>query len=122
MKATLKNYRQAPRKVRLVADLIRGKGVVSARTALTFLPKKAARQIKKLVDSAVANAKEKGVHNADDLVIKRIQVGQGCTFTRYRAGSRGRSAPIRKQSSHIMLELGEKGEEATKKKISAKET
>ena len=122
MKATLKNYRQAPRKVRLVADLIRGKGVGSARTTLTFLPKRAARQMKKLVDSAVANAKEKGVQNTDNLIIKRIQVGQGFTFTRYRARGRGISAPIRKQSSHKMLELGEKEEKSTKKKTSAKRT
>lgn len=120
MKATLKNYRQAPRKVRLVADLIRGKAVSSARTALTFLPKKAAHQMKKLVDSAVANARERGVTNTDDLIIKRIQVDQGFTFTRYRARSRGRAAPIRKHASHITVELGEKVKENKKKKAETK--
>ena len=120
MKATLKNYRQAPRKVRLVADLIRGKAVSSARTTLTFLPKKAAHQMRKLVDSAVANAREKGVTNIDDLVIKRIQVDRGFTFTRYRARSRGRALPIRKQSSHIALELGEQVKKSKKENVKTK--
>lgn len=120
MKATLKNYRQAPRKVRLVVDLIRGKTVSSARTTLTFLQKKAARQMKKLVDSAVANAREKGVTNTDDLIIKRVQVDQGFTFTRYRARSRGRAAPIHKHASHVSLELGEKVKGDEKKKEKSK--
>lgn len=107
MKAVLKNYRQAPRKVRLVADMIRGKRVGDAMTLLTFTPKKASLQMKKLVASAAANAKQKGVADTDGLVIKEIRVDKGFSFRRFFPRSRGRATPIEKQNSHITIELNE---------------
>jgi len=108
MKALLKNYRQAPRKVRLVADAIRGKGVSDALMELSFMPKKAAIAMHKLLSSAAANAKQKGGTKAESLIVKEITVDKGMTFKRYRARARGRASPINKETSHISLTLGEK--------------
>lgn len=105
MKARLKNYRQSPRKVRLVANLVRGKSILRALTALSFLDKKSALPIKKLLESAVANAETQGVKK-DNLVVSDIQVDEGFSFTRYRARARGSAAPIKKRSSHINVTLG----------------
>lgn len=104
MKARLKNYRQSPRKVRLVANLIRGKSVGRALTTLSFLEKKSSAPIKKLIESAISNAENQGVKR-EDLSISDIQVDKGLAFTRYRARARGRAAPIRKQSSHVNVKL-----------------
>ncbi len=104
MKARLKNYRQSPRKVRLVANLVRGKNVVRALTALTFLDKKSAEPIKKLIDSAVTNAEAQGAKK-EDLAVTDIQVDEGMSFTRYRPRARGRAAPIKRRSSHINIKL-----------------
>ncbi|NQV93017.1 50S ribosomal protein L22 [Candidatus Kaiserbacteria bacterium] len=105
MKARLKNYRQSPRKVRLVANLVRGKSIFRALTALSFLDKKSALPIKKLLESAVANAETQGVKK-ESLVVSDIQVDEGFSFTRYRPRARGTAAPIRKRSSHINIVLG----------------
>ncbi len=102
MKALLKNYHQAPRKVRLVADLIRGKSVAQAREALTFLPKKSSPVLAKLLNSAVANAGR----SADDLFVKTITVDKGAVMKRGRPFSRGRSGTLHKELSIIFLELG----------------
>jgi large subunit ribosomal protein L22 len=108
MKAFLKNYRQAPRKVRLVADMVRGKNVAQAMTELNFTSRKAAPALVKLLKSAVANAKDLGGDLAEDaLFIKKITVDNGVTFTRYRPRARGRAAPINKETSRIVLELDE---------------
>ncbi len=104
MKARLKNYRQSPRKVRLVANLVRGKSVVRALTALSFLDKKSAAPIKKLIESAVSNAENQG-SNKEDLAVSDIQVDEGMSFIRFRARARGRAAPIRRRSSHININL-----------------
>lgn len=104
MKARLKNYRQSPRKVRLVANLVRGKSVLRALTSLSFLDKKSATPIKKLIESAVSNAKNKGAKE-EDLVVSDIQVDEGISFTRYRQRARGRAAPIERRSSHINIKL-----------------
>ena len=104
MKARLKNYRQSPRKVRLVANLVRGKAIDRALIALSFLEKKSAAPIKKLLESAVANAENQG-KKKEDLVVSDIQVDEGFSFTRYRARARGRAAPIRRRSSHINVVL-----------------
>ncbi|HEX9608848.1 MAG TPA: 50S ribosomal protein L22 [Candidatus Paceibacterota bacterium] len=107
MKAFLKNYRQAPRKVRLVANMVRGKKVKEALAMLSFAPKKAAPGLKKLILSAVANAKQQGVSNTEALRIKDIRVDKGFTFTRFHPGFGGRATPINKESSHITIALGE---------------
>ena len=107
MKAYLKNYRQAPRKVRLVADMVRGKRVRDALDMLSFTTKRAAPQIKKLILSAVANAKDKNVSEPENLRIKEIRVDKGFTFVRYHPGYGGRATPIHRESSHVSLVLGE---------------
>jgi len=105
MKALLKNYKQSPRKVRLVADLIRGKSVAGARSALSYLPKKSTPAIGKLLDSAVANARGKGL-SPENLFVKTITVNKGAMLRRSRPFARGRAGAIRKTMSIIALELG----------------
>lgn len=108
MKSSLKNYRQSPRKVRLVADTVRGKKVQQALLELKFLPKRAAKQLMKLVDSAVANAENNFKVKKDDLVIKDISVDKGITLKRYRPRARGVAKRINKRTSNITLSLGVK--------------
>ncbi|MCA9352280.1 50S ribosomal protein L22 [Patescibacteria group bacterium] len=105
MKASLKNYRQSPRKVRLVADLIRGKKVNDALTELEFLPKRASQVMTKLITSAAANAETNFKVNPDDLVVKEISVDQGITLKRYRPRARGVAKRINKRTSNIELSL-----------------
>jgi large subunit ribosomal protein L22 len=108
MKSSLKNYRQSPRKVRLVADLIRGKKVSNAMAELTFLPKRASHVMTKLITSAIANAENNFKVNSDDLVISEITVDQGVTLKRYRPRARGVAKRINKRTSNIALSLGVK--------------
>ncbi|MBC7836329.1 50S ribosomal protein L22 [Acetobacteraceae bacterium] len=105
--AQLKNYRQSPRKVRLVADLIRGKSAERALDILGVLPKRASESMMKLLRSAVANAKGKGFE-ASDLYISRIEVNGGIVFKRSMPRARGRSSMIKKKTSHITLGLSKK--------------
>ncbi len=107
MKAILKNYRQSPRKVRLLADLIRGKSVTNALEALTFANKRAAEPFTKLINSAVANAKVQG-HSIESLVVKNATVDKGTVFKRFKARARGSAARILKRNSHIKIELDTK--------------
>lgn len=108
MKAYLKNYRQSPRKVRLVADVVRGKSVAVAETELAFLPKRASEMFSKLIKSAVANAVNNDGKNPDNLFIKEVRVDEGPTQKRYIAKWRGIANRIRKRTSNITLVLGEK--------------
>lgn len=119
MKALLKNYHQSPRKVRLVADLIRGKSVPAARAALSFLPKKSAPAISKLLDSAVANARGQNV-SPENLFVKTITVNKGAVMRRYRPFARGRAGSVRKTMSIVALELGSTVVSVAPKKASAK--
>lgn len=105
MKAVLKNYRQSPRKVRLLADLVRGKKVRDALAALEFVDKKAAGPFTKVIKSAVANAKDNG-READSLTIKKVAVDKGTVFKRYMPRARGSASPINRRNSHITVELG----------------
>lgn len=107
MKAFLKNYRQSPRKVRLVAGLIRGKDVAHADTALSFLAKSASTPIKKLLSSAVANAKQSGVEK-ENLFVKELRVDKGVTMKRMMPRAMGRGHRINKRTSNIMLTLADK--------------
>ena len=104
MKATLKNYRQSPRKVRLVADLIRGKAVDEALAHLQFADKRAAEPIAKLVRSAVANAAQDGF-TSSDLRIGNIQVDEGIVLKRFMPRARGSASRINKRNSHISVTL-----------------
>ncbi|MFC1802302.1 50S ribosomal protein L22 [Patescibacteria group bacterium] len=106
-KAKLSNYRQSPRKVRLLADLIRGKDVEKVLQELSFLNKKASLAMKKLVQSAVANAKDKG-GSIDNLFVSEVRVDAGPAMKRWRAGARGRAFPFKRRTSHISLTLDSK--------------
>src|SRR3989344_4859606 len=88
MRAFLKNYRQAPRKVRLVAGLVKGKSVATAIAELDFLAKRAGMPIKKLLMSAVSNAKQMGVE-MDNLFIKELRVDKGLTMKRMMPAAMG---------------------------------
>ncbi len=106
--AKLNRLRIAPRKVRLVADLIRGKDIKQARAMLQFTLKKAALPLAKLLESAIANAKNNFKMTEDNLRIAKITVDQGRTLKRFRPVSRGRTAMIQKKTSHITLTLDSK--------------
>lgn len=106
-KAELNNYRQAPRKVRLIAGLVRGKRVPAAVAALQFAGKKAAAPIQKLIQSAVANAKAGGM-NADELVVSKITVDGGAILYRSLPMAHGRAFRMRKRTSKVLVELTEK--------------
>jgi large subunit ribosomal protein L22 len=105
--ARARYIRIAPRKARLVADLIRGKSAEQASHILTFTPKRAARTIQKLLQSAIANAENKGDIDVDTLYVKTIFVDQGPTWKRYRPRAMGRATPIHKKTSHITIVLDE---------------
>jgi large subunit ribosomal protein L22 len=107
MKAFLKNYRQSPRKVRIVGDLLKGKRVADAFTHLTALPKRASGPMTKLLASAVANAKSQG-KSIENLTIGNITVDKGIVMKRSMPRARGSASRINKRTSHIMLTLVEK--------------
>jgi len=113
--AQLNTYRQSPRKVRLLADLVRGKTTAQALTALKFAGKRATGPISDLIESAIANAKNKGM-NADALIIEKITVDGGATLYRRLPMSRGRAFTKRKRTSHIFVSVSEKASaESTEK-------
>jgi len=116
MKAFLKNYRQSPRKVRLVASLIKGKNVPEAIAELDFLAKRAGLPIKKLLLSAVANAKQMGIE-ADNLFIKELRVDKGIVMKRMMPAAMGSGHRINKRTSHLNLVLAEKVVATGKSKI-----
>ncbi len=105
MKATLDNHKQTPRKVKLVADLVKGKKVSDALAALTFLPKRAAEPMAKLIKSAVANAKAKG-EDTEKLTVKGIIVENAGMSKRYMPRAFGRASMIRRRRSRILVTLG----------------
>jgi large subunit ribosomal protein L22 len=107
MKAILKNYRQSPRKVRLIADVIRGKKVTQAIAMLKFVDKRASSPFAKVVESAVANAVHAG-KQVDRLYIKSVAVDKGTVMKRFTPRARGSASRINKRNSHISVELGEK--------------
>ena len=107
MKAELKNYRQAPRKVRLVADMVRGMKVDDAKNVLMHTNKRAGKQMLKVLESAYSNAKQKDTNiKEDSLIIGEIRVDKGnLSLKRYRPASRGSRSPYTRESSHIKLIL-----------------
>ena len=104
MKSTLKNFRQSPRKTRLVANAIRGKKTSNALEILQSLDKKISLPMHKLIKSALANANKSEVDSAK-LKIQEIRVNEGVVFKRSRARAMGRSFPIRKRTSTIHITL-----------------
>lgn len=115
MKAIKRNLRISPKKVNLVASLVRGKPVETAINFLRFTPKKSAKPLMQTIKSAVANAEQNFKQNKKDLFISKIIVNEGSTLKRSRPVSRGRSHPILKRTSHITVELAVAAEKETKK-------
>jgi len=107
-RAKLRYARLSPRKTRLVADMVRGKGVQDALNILKFSPQKAAGIVAGVVGSAVANAEQKGVADVDRLVVKTIFIDQGPVLKRFMPRAQGRATKIRKPTSHITVVLDEK--------------
>lgn len=112
--ASLKNYRQSPRKVRLVATLVKGKSVNDALNTLNFLHKRASSPLHTLLKSAVANAKNNFNIEKDNLFIKEMRVDGGQVLKRRMERAHGRAFPINKRTSHVSLVLAEKNTEEVK--------
>ena len=118
VKAHTRHLRMSPRKVRLVVDAVRGMAVAPALAQLTFMSRAAARPVKKLLESAIANAEHNFKLDREDLYIKAGMVNQGPTLKRWRPRAMGAAAPILKRTSHVTLVLESKT--GAKKKESAK--
>ncbi len=108
VKAKLTLARISAQKARLVADMIRGKSINEAMRILTFEDQKGGRMIKKLVESAVANAEVKQVIDVDNLYVKTIYVDEGPFIKRFMPRSQGRATEIKKRTSHINVVLDER--------------
>lgn len=106
-KALARDIRISPQKARLVADLVRGKSVESAINTLRFMPKKGARILRKVIESAVANASQNETIDVDTLYVKKIYIDGGPMLKRIRPRAMGRASRILKRSSHIMVVLDE---------------
>ena len=106
-KAVAKYIRISPQKARLVADVVRGMNVDTAITTLRFMPKKAARIIRKVVESAVANADQNDAIDVDTLFVKEIQINGGPMLKRFRPRAQGRATRILKRTSHITVVVEE---------------
>lgn len=98
----------SPRKIRLVARMLRGVPVLQAQAVLKSLPKGACRPIAKVLDSAVANATREGTWTQEQLVVSSIQANEGPMQKRYRAAPMGRATEIRKRMTHLTIELDAK--------------
>jgi large subunit ribosomal protein L22 len=105
--ARARYIRVSPQKARLVVDLVRGKTAQDALHILTFTRKAAARTVKKLLESAIANATHKGNIDVDTLYVKGIWVDPGPTWKRFQPRAMGRATRIRKRTSHITIVLDE---------------
>jgi large subunit ribosomal protein L22 len=108
VKAKLSMARIGSQKARLVADVVRGKDVNEAIRSLTFMKQKGAGLIKKLIESAVANAENKKVIDVDNLFVKSIWVDMGPAMKRFRPRAQGRAFQVKKKVSHINVVLDEK--------------
>jgi len=106
-KATAKFVRVSPRKARLVADLIRGKKLSEAQTVLKLAKKASAAVVRKVLDSAVANAGQTGVIDVDTLYVKEAYVNPGASLKRFRPSPMGRAHKYRRRSSHITIVVDE---------------
>ena len=105
-RAVLRGVRLSAQKGRLVADMIRGKSVEQALNTLTFTPKKAATIVKKVLESAIANAEHNDGADIDELKVKTIYVEQGATLKRFSARAKGRGNRISKPTCHIYVTVG----------------
>lgn len=105
-RATLRGVRLSAQKGRLVADLIRGKSVAQALNILAFTPKKGAQIIKKVLESAIANAEHNDGADIDELKVKTIYVEKGIVLKRFTARAKGRGNRIIKPTCHVYLTVG----------------
>ncbi len=105
MKANGKNIRISPKKLRVVAEVIRGQKASQALQFLKFAPKKWADILYKILHSAVANAENNNKQDADSLYIEKLVIHKGIVYKRWNPVSRGRMHPILKRTSNIVLEL-----------------
>lgn len=108
--ATAKYVRVSARKMRLVADMVRGKRIAEARSILAFSPRAAAKVVDKTIASAAANAENNHDLSSDELYVRSIYVNEGPTLKRFRPRAMGRATRIRKRTSHVTVELAERKE------------
>ncbi len=108
IRAQLRFADTSAQKARLVVDMVRGKGAEEAINTLKFLPNKAARQVSKLLTSAVSNAEENFGVSRDDLYVHEIMADEGPTRKWRRFGARGRFKPLLRRSSHLTVVLRER--------------
>lgn len=121
VKAVAKGVRMSPRKVGVVAALVRGRTVADALTILEHTPRRSAEPVRKVIESARANADHNHNYKVDTLVIESISVTPGPRFKRYRPAAHGRALPFQRRTSHIRVIVNGEIREA-KKKSSEKET
>ncbi len=107
-RATAKYIDVSPRKARLVADAVRGRPVKQALAMLEFMPQKSARHVRKVIQSAVANAENNYAMDVESLYVSSIWVNEGPTQRRYRPRAHGRVSPLLKRSSHVTAIVAEK--------------
>ena len=105
--AKLRYARIAPQKCRLVADQIRGRPVAEALNVLQYSPKKASHLLRKVLESAIANAEHNHGADIDELMVTTVDVGMAPVFRRFRARAKGRGNRIRKLNSHITIEVAD---------------
>ena len=119
MKASIPNYRQSPRKVRLITNAVKGKRVSDANVVLSYMPKRGAEPIQKLIMSATANAVNLGAA-IENLVIKNIEVNKGFVIKRSMPRAMGVAKPINKRTSHVAVTLIEQAPKEKKIKNTKK--
>ncbi|MDT3678413.1 MAG: 50S ribosomal protein L22 [Burkholderiaceae bacterium] len=107
-RAILRGVHLSAQKGRLVADLVRGKPVEQALNILMFSPKKASKIVRKVIESAIANAEHNDGADIDELKVKTIHVEKGASMRRFAARAKGRGARIEKQTCHIFVTVGDK--------------
>ena len=111
VRASSRYVRVAPRKARLIADQVRGMHIEQARALLEFSPRGAAEDIRKLIESAAANAENNHDLVADEMLISEIAVDEGPTLRRYRPRALGRASRINKRTCHIAVALSPEEED-----------
>lgn len=105
-RATARYLRTAPRKLRVVADQVRGKPLEEAFELLALSPKASAEPLRKLLESAAANAEDQHGLEPDELVVTSLAVDEGPTLRRYRPRAMGRATPVRRRTSHVHVTVG----------------
>ena len=109
--AILSNVRVSPRKLNLVAGLIRNRSAAEAVATLTFSKRRIAQQVKKVLESAIANAENNHQLDVDRLVVSRAEVGRSIVMKRFHARGRGRASRIEKWFSHLKIVVAERAQE-----------